>query len=404
MRRNYAILYRGSVDDAVIVVQPGDRIAVLFSREGGFVGGFSSYRNNFRSPAGKGVGVLCRSRLRRIRVRGNSTVLYRGRVNDAVVIVQPGDRVAVLLRRERSLVSGFSGYGNDFRRPACEGVSILCRCCLGCIRMRRNHTVLDRGGVDDAAVFVLPGDRVAVLFCSKGCFVSSFSSYRNDFRSPAGKGVGVLCRCRLRRIGMRRNYAILYRGGVYDAAVFVLPGDGITVLGRRKRGSIGRISSHSNDCRIPARERVSVLSVSSLRGISMRRDYTIFVGFFCALSVDDPGNSELLDPESVIGASHGFPLFVDGYRESVVIRRYLPQLSGSTADVAGNVFTVYTGERAAGDGYDRSPAGVSAVINHERVTRRICTVAVVGVRCRLTVAGNSAAADIKRAGLNVNGS
>ena len=163
MRRNNTVLDHGGVDDAVVFVQPGDRIAALRCRECRFISCLAVYRNNFRSPACKGVGVFGCCTFLRYGMRRNLSVFDHGGINETVVIIQPGDRVAAFRRRKGGFVCCITGYCYKCRCPANKGVSILRCSCFGCIRMCRNHTILDRGGVDDAVVIVRPGDGIAVL-------------------------------------------------------------------------------------------------------------------------------------------------------------------------------------------------------------------------------------------------
>ena len=91
--------------------------------------------------------------------------------------------------------------------------------------MSRHNTVFYGGGVDHAAVFVLPGDGVAVLLCGVGCRVGSITSHSHDLGSPACEGIGVLSVCCLGGSCVSGNSAVFHAGGIDHAAIFVLPGD-----------------------------------------------------------------------------------------------------------------------------------------------------------------------------------
>ena len=136
MSRNYAVFYRSGVDDAVVIVQPGDSIAVLSRGECCLIGCIPGNCNNFWCPARECVSVFGRRCFCSVCMSRNNAVLYRGGVDDAVVIVQPGDGIAVDRPvGSKSDVAGAVGCDLlDLRftfEPSVEGVSFLYRVSKG---------------------------------------------------------------------------------------------------------------------------------------------------------------------------------------------------------------------------------------------------------------------------------
>ena len=163
MRRNDAVLDRSGVDGRSVVILPRDGVAAPRCREGRCVGCFTGYSDDFGSPTREGIGVLCTRGLGRIGVRRNDAVLDRSRINGRPIIVLPRYGVAALRCREGRCVGCLAVYGCDFGIPTREGVGVLCCRRLGRIGVCRDDAVLYRGGVDEVAFVIIPGDRVAVL-------------------------------------------------------------------------------------------------------------------------------------------------------------------------------------------------------------------------------------------------
>ena len=197
------------------------------------VGGFACYSNDFRSPACEGVGVLCICFLgrgfacvSRFFAVSNFTGLQLG-----AVFIYKCDGVFVDGEIELCSVGCIFGNCLNCRRPSIiKGISILCGCGLGrgfaCVS--RCFTVSNLFFFEGVAVAVYPCDGVfingGIISCSVGCI----TGYSNDFRSPACKGVGILCiGCLIGRALETRCYTVFILFcccvAVYD------PGDGVLI-------------------------------------------------------------------------------------------------------------------------------------------------------------------------------
>ena len=148
-----------------VLVYERHRVLVHGAAELRRVRRITGHIGNGRRPAGERIGVLSRRGLR----RRLAVIARRRAVFDVLVLLQlravlvlPGDRVAVLRRRERSRVLGIAGHRHDIGRPLIERIGVLSRRVLRRIGVGRRLAVFHRRRVDHAAVIVLPGDRVAV--------------------------------------------------------------------------------------------------------------------------------------------------------------------------------------------------------------------------------------------------
>ena len=130
--------------------------------------------------------------------------------NGRAVLVHEGDRILVHGRRIGRRVGGIASYIGNFRRPTCEGVSILNRCSLGgrLASIGRRLAIGHRLALQLRTVIVQEGDRVFVHRGAVGRLVGGVAGDRHDFRRPACEGVSILNRCslggRLARVGRRR--------------------------------------------------------------------------------------------------------------------------------------------------------------------------------------------------------
>ena len=164
MRRRITVSYGRRIDQGAVFIQPGDRVAVLRGSEGRLVGRVAGHCCNFRCPACEGIGVFSCRFLGGIRMCRYYAILYARGVDHGVIIIQPGDRVAVLRGSECRLVSRVAGHCYNLGRPACEGVGVFSCRFLGGIRMCRYYAVSYGRCVDQGVIIIQPGNRVAVCF------------------------------------------------------------------------------------------------------------------------------------------------------------------------------------------------------------------------------------------------
>ena len=280
------VLDRGGVDGFAVVILPGDGVAVLSRGERSGVGGFAGDGGKVSAdrvivgtvgPAGEGVGVLGGGCLLCILVGGHRTVLDRGSVDEGAVVVQPGDGVGILRRGVGGLVGGVAGDGGQGRRPAGEGVGEFGGGSLCCIGVGGHHAVLDRGGVNEGAVVILPGDGVGILRRGVGGLVGGFAGDGGKVGAdrvivgavgPAGEGVGVFVIGGLggRFVGIGGRLAVFHFGFLKNVIVVIDEGDGILVEGGGIGGRVFRIAFDGGELRRPACKFVGVLGIGGLGG------------------------------------------------------------------------------------------------------------------------------------------
>ena len=92
----------------------------------------------------------------------DNAVLHGGGVDHGIVIVQPGDRVAVLRTCIGRLVGRVAGHSYHLRRPASKGVGVFCGRGFGCVGVGRDNAVFHGGGIDHGIVVVLPRHGIGV--------------------------------------------------------------------------------------------------------------------------------------------------------------------------------------------------------------------------------------------------
>ena len=162
----------------------------------------------------------------------NSAVFHSSGINHAAVFILPGNGVAVLGSSEGSGVGSSAVNCLNFRSPTREGVGVLCGSSLGrsCrIGVSRRCAVFPSGALNGLTVAIHEGDGVAVLGSGEGCFIGSFTGHCGNCRSPACKGVGVLCGSSLGGICMGRGFTVSYGSGIDDGIIIHCPSDGVAV-------------------------------------------------------------------------------------------------------------------------------------------------------------------------------
>ena len=114
-------------DHFSVGIQPGDRVVLCFFRGAvsGFICRISGNRRNIRAPSCKSIGVIFRFVLCRSLTGRHGAVFIRLGFNQTVVVVQPGNGIAVqrliILRR----IGRVPGNLHNVRRPSGEGIGVL---------------------------------------------------------------------------------------------------------------------------------------------------------------------------------------------------------------------------------------------------------------------------------------
>ena len=259
MRRHDAVFHGGGIDQGIVVVQPGDRVAVLRACEVCFIGRVTGHGNDLRRPASEGVSVFRSRGLAGGRMRRHDAVFHGGGIDQGIVVVQPGDRVAVLRACEVCFIGRVTGYGSDFRRPACEGVGVLRvrgffrRAVLRSIIAWR--CTIGKRFVIDFGFTVHPGNGVTSQVFAELRHIGRVTGYGNDLRRPACEGVGVLRGGGFRRVvGLRnvgRGSAVIIERRFFQhgGAVLIDEGHAVFVDCGGIGGRIGHIAGDVSDCR-----------------------------------------------------------------------------------------------------------------------------------------------------------
>ena len=263
-----------------IAVLPCDRVLVqdLLERRG--IGRVARDRCRFGIPAREDVAVLSVARFAgnlRAKRRGRA-VVKRILAKHSAVVVLPRNRVLIHRLLERCGINHVAGDSADRRRPAGEGVAVLCVARLG-----RGFAVIHRRfAVGDVlvrlqnSVSVLPRDRVLVHSAVELRGVGCIAGDGNDFRIPTLERVGVLRRGGLGSIRVRRNCAVFHLGRINYGAVIALPRDRVLIHRPRELRGVGYVAGSGNDLRHPAGECVAVLRVARLGRISVCRNLSVF--------------------------------------------------------------------------------------------------------------------------------
>ena len=238
-----------------------------------------SHFGNIRIPTVEGVGILCIGCFigRALEGRGCTVFILFG---CGFSVYDPGNGILVLGCGIGCGVGCFTCYGNRSDVPTCKGVGIFGSVCLGGICMSGNLAVLNRCGVDYAAVIVLPCDGIRIDGGIELCGVGYIARYGSNCRRPTIiKGISILCGC-----GLGRGCAFVSRCCTVSnlfffesLAVAVYPSDGVFVDGGFISCSVGCNTVYSLDFRSPTCKGVGVLC-----GCRLGRGCTVVSGY-CAV-------------------------------------------------------------------------------------------------------------------------
>ena len=144
--------------------------------------------------------------------------------------------------------------------------------------MCRNNTILYGRLVNQQAILILPCYSITILSGSECCFVGCITSNSHYCRRPTCKGVCVF-RCILfYRICMSRNLSILNNCLVDQGAIFILPCNGITILGSKEGSLVSCITRNCHNRRSPTCKCVGVFCRILFCRICMSRDLSILYG------------------------------------------------------------------------------------------------------------------------------
>ena len=204
MRRHLAVFIR--LRRYCAVYDPRDRVTVLFRIERRLVGRFTGDRRRSGIPTSESVSKLSGVLLRRVCVRRNNAVRHRGRVDERIIVVQPGDRIASKRAVERCSIGRFAGDRNGNGIPSRKRVRVLG---VGCLFRRRagvcgHRAVFNVTALKFGSVVVHESDRVLVDRAAERCRISYVAGNVCDFGSPSGERVRVL-RCR----GLHRSSSVV---------------------------------------------------------------------------------------------------------------------------------------------------------------------------------------------------
>ena len=143
--------------------------------------------------------------------------------------------------------------------------------------MSGNFTVVYSGGVDYAAVIVLPCDGIRIDGGTELCGVGCIARYGSNCRRPAIiKGISILCGCGLGRgcTFVSRCFTVSNLFSLQGVAVAVYPSDGVFVDGGFISCSVGCNTVYSLDFRSPTCKGVGVLC-----GCGLGRGCTVVSGY-----------------------------------------------------------------------------------------------------------------------------
>ena len=155
------------LENCTVFVDEADGILIDGCGVGCGVGYIAGYLGDFSIPGLEGVGVLHISLFRGCFavVGGHSAVgdILIG-FKHCAVFVFPGDGVFVYRLCKGCGVGYITGYLGNFGSPCVKGVAVLCitLLCGGFARVGGHCSVFDRVGSEYRAVFVFPGNRIAV--------------------------------------------------------------------------------------------------------------------------------------------------------------------------------------------------------------------------------------------------
>ena len=230
MSWDLTILYGRLVYQRTVFILPCDSITILRGSEGCFVGCITSNCYYGWSPTCKGVGVFSSILFYRIRMSWDLTILYGRLVYQRTVFILPCDSITILGSIKGCFVGCITSNCHYGRSPASKCVGVF-RCIqFYRICMSWDLTILYGRLVYQRTVFILPCDSITILGSIKGCFVGCITSNCHYGRSPTCKGVGVFRCIQFYRICVSRNLSILNNRLVNQRAIFILPGNSITIL------------------------------------------------------------------------------------------------------------------------------------------------------------------------------
>ena len=132
----------------------------------------------------------------------------------------------------------------------------LCRIC----RCNWHYTILYFLTLQNCTIVITEGNEIFVLGGIKGSFVGRISRNSHYGWSPTCKGIGVFSRCLFCRFSMSRNQTILNNRLVYQRAIFILPGNSITILCGSECCFISLRTLNLCNGMIPSVERVGIFS------------------------------------------------------------------------------------------------------------------------------------------------
>ena len=256
-------------------IHKGDGAGLAGLGVGRLVGGVAGHVRDGGLPGGEGDDIMV---VRLVRHGGRGDARRRGAVG---ILCGAQDRGAVGIHEGHGaglaglgvggLVGRSAGHVRQGGLPGREGVGVVL---VRLVRHGGRGDTRRRGAVGigglaqgGGAVLVheLHGEGLAGLIIGSGVF--GVAGHRRDGGRPAREGVGVMLVLGLGGVGVARGRAVFRRRGVDDAAVVVLPGDGVAALGGVKLRGIGGIRGHVRDLGIPAGEGIAVLRRGLLGGV-----------------------------------------------------------------------------------------------------------------------------------------
>ena len=199
------------------------------------------------------------------RPRQHATVLHNIAFCESGYVNRPA--LALRYGIEGRRIDGVAGHSRNGGRPASERVGVFCRLSFGrrLAAVSGRLTVLDRARCNRLTLDN-PRDRVAAFRRVELRRVGRIARHGRNRRRPASELVSVF---RRRFLG-RRHAAINGRLTILDRAgrnrlTLDNPRDRVAALRLRELRSVGRVTRHGNNRRIPASECVAVFRRRFLR-------------------------------------------------------------------------------------------------------------------------------------------
>ena len=197
-------------------------------------------------------------------MRRHHAVFHRRRVDHAVVIVHPGDRVAVLRRRERRFVRRFTGHRHDLGRPARERVGVLCRRELHrfLAGVGRHCALRQSAGLQFCVVVVHEGDHAA-FFYLEGARRRSFDRHVTSRREV---GVGAFRLVVLRVVAHERAALDLDLGRACRVIRIHAVEREVAVVRSAKRRQSERAAQYLDSTKLRLRDRAAAMVAAAVDG------------------------------------------------------------------------------------------------------------------------------------------